>query len=295
MGFRLTLMDGSNSFFDFPVKNEVIIGRGQGNDMIINHPEISGRHARIVLKARGWYLEDMGSLNGTYFQGKRITLAHLYDNDTFQLGPVSLHFSELPAGYAAPSAYSDSSYSGIEQAAQDQQYQKPTHTHGSAGRAGRRTDSRRRTITVASAAGGSLLLILLFLFFPFFSAETGTLETCRQCNAEISSTVKPVSVSFLNKNDYQVIRKKDRYCDKCANEQVTYWIHYKCLTCGKDYQQVQDAAPRKNNQGDKFITEGYCSPQCQAAGEKSSAPAGASYYNDNSWEYQVQKRNPLKK
>ncbi|MGE5499465.1 MAG: FHA domain-containing protein [Syntrophothermus sp.] len=294
MGFRLTLMDGSNSVFDFPVKNEVLIGRAHGNDMIINHPEISGRHAKIVLKARGWYLEDQGSLNGTYFQGKRITLAHLYDNDTFQLGPLGIHFSELPAGYAAPPSYNEVQYSGMQQGVQDQQFRKPTHTHGSAGRSGKQT-SRNRTVAVASASGGALFLILLFLFFPFFSAETGTLETCRLCNTEISNSVKSVSVSFLNKDNYQVIRKKDRYCEKCANEQVTYWVHYKCLTCGKDYQQVQDAAPRKNNQGDKFITEGYCSPQCQAAGEKKVAASGVSYYNDNSWEYQVQKRNPLKR
>lgn len=54
-------------------KPEMFIGRDLNNDIVINDPEISRRHARLVLQQNGYILEDLGSTNGTFFQGQRLT------------------------------------------------------------------------------------------------------------------------------------------------------------------------------------------------------------------------------
>ncbi len=57
-------------------KNEIYMGRDITNDIVINDPEISRKHARLTLQAGGYMLEDLGSTNGTFVDGQRITGPH---------------------------------------------------------------------------------------------------------------------------------------------------------------------------------------------------------------------------
>ncbi len=70
------------------------IGRHPSNAVTIHDGGISREHARIV-RVRGKHvLEDLGSRNGTYVQGRRITQVELEDGDWIQLGPrVSFRYS----------------------------------------------------------------------------------------------------------------------------------------------------------------------------------------------------------
>ncbi len=58
-------------------KNEIYLGRDITNDIVINDPEISRKHARLTLQSGGYLLEDLGSTNGTFVDGKRITGPHM--------------------------------------------------------------------------------------------------------------------------------------------------------------------------------------------------------------------------
>lgn len=58
-------------------KNEIYMGRDITNDIVINDPEISRKHARLTLQSGGYLLEDLGSTNGTFVDGKRITGPHI--------------------------------------------------------------------------------------------------------------------------------------------------------------------------------------------------------------------------
>ena len=49
------------------------IGRGAHNDVVIADDSVSDSHAKIQKRESGWYVVDMGSTNGTYVGGRRIT------------------------------------------------------------------------------------------------------------------------------------------------------------------------------------------------------------------------------
>ncbi|HEX8488022.1 MAG TPA: FHA domain-containing protein [Propionibacteriaceae bacterium] len=51
----------------------VLIGRGADCQLILDDDYVSTRHARIVASESGIYVEDLGSTNGSYVNGQRIT------------------------------------------------------------------------------------------------------------------------------------------------------------------------------------------------------------------------------
>ena len=68
-------------------ENELHIGRDANNEITINDAEISRRHARFVLQAGGYVLEDLGSTNGTFVNGRRISGPHaLQPGETIRFG-----------------------------------------------------------------------------------------------------------------------------------------------------------------------------------------------------------------
>lgn len=70
----------------------VIAGRGQGCDLIIQEPTLSGRHARFWLDPEGVLrVEDLGSTNGTGRNGQAVQRASLKDGDQLRL--ASAHFT----------------------------------------------------------------------------------------------------------------------------------------------------------------------------------------------------------
>ena len=81
---RLVLNSGPSAGKDFPLdKPELFIGRDLGNDIVINDPEVSRRHARLYLQGNAYIIEDLGSTNGTSINGQHLT------------GPYMLRAGEL--------------------------------------------------------------------------------------------------------------------------------------------------------------------------------------------------------
>ncbi len=75
------------------------LGRSSQNDVAIQDPSLSRHHARISLKDGVPYLEDMGSLNGTFINGERITLPHpLKDEDDILFGHVPANLGTRSRG-----------------------------------------------------------------------------------------------------------------------------------------------------------------------------------------------------
>ncbi len=99
--FQLVMRTGPTPGKAFKLTmNEVYVGRDITNEIVINDPEVSRKHARLTLQAGGGYtLEDLGSTNGTFVDGQRITGPHLLaSGEAIMLGDnVSLAYEAYPA------------------------------------------------------------------------------------------------------------------------------------------------------------------------------------------------------
>lgn len=67
------------------------VGRSQEADIIINDPYASDFHARVSAQEGQTRVEDLGSTNGTYVNGRRITApTGVVKGDTVQIGKTML-------------------------------------------------------------------------------------------------------------------------------------------------------------------------------------------------------------
>lgn len=78
---------------EFPLEQEVVtIGRLPGNDIVLSEPIVSGHHAKIVTINGTSFLEDLGSTNGTFVNGKQVEKYLLKDGDTISLARCKFKF-----------------------------------------------------------------------------------------------------------------------------------------------------------------------------------------------------------
>jgi hypothetical protein len=62
-----------------------VIGRGKHCDLIIDSGKVSREHAVVVREAEGWFIQDLGSANGTWFQRARIDRRRIEDGDEYYI------------------------------------------------------------------------------------------------------------------------------------------------------------------------------------------------------------------
>jgi hypothetical protein len=54
-------------------ETQITIGRAEDSTLVITDDYASARHARLVPRAGQWYIEDLGSTNGTYLDRSKVT------------------------------------------------------------------------------------------------------------------------------------------------------------------------------------------------------------------------------
>lgn len=83
---------------EYPVTGATLsIGRGAGNDIVIDHPAVSSAHARLVAEAGRYAIEDLNSTNGTFVNGQRIARLLLRHNAVLSVGQHTLHYLDPAA------------------------------------------------------------------------------------------------------------------------------------------------------------------------------------------------------
>jgi hypothetical protein len=94
---RLIVIEGAasdrpagTSFALLPV---TAIGRDLDNHVVLGEPTVSGRHAVLNVGEGAWWLEDLGSTNGSFVNGRRVAAGSpeiVRSGDVLQLGAVRM-------------------------------------------------------------------------------------------------------------------------------------------------------------------------------------------------------------
>ena len=80
--FKLIQIEGATSTKEHELtRPEIVIGRDPNVDLTIPSPAISRRHARLTRQGEGYFLEDLGSSNGTFLNDERLSGQRLLKNE----------------------------------------------------------------------------------------------------------------------------------------------------------------------------------------------------------------------
>lgn len=72
---------------EIEVNDVMVFGRSSESDLVLDDPYASDFHMRLVAQQDGMMLHDLGSTNGTYINGRRVTApTQLRRGDTIQVG-----------------------------------------------------------------------------------------------------------------------------------------------------------------------------------------------------------------
>ena len=76
----------------FHPEGETTIGRSPDCGIFLDDVTVSRKHAVLVKRDGGFFIEDQGSLNGTFVNRKRVESGQLEDGDELQIGKYRLTF-----------------------------------------------------------------------------------------------------------------------------------------------------------------------------------------------------------
>ena len=96
--YQLVMHSGPTPGKTFPLEGDVLtIGREASNQIAINDAEISRKHSQLVLQGGKYVLTDLGSTNGTFVNGQRVTGQHvLQPGEVISLGEqINLLFESV--------------------------------------------------------------------------------------------------------------------------------------------------------------------------------------------------------
>jgi adenylate cyclase len=79
------------------LKSEMSIGRTEGNDLVLNHPSVSRKHARVEARGTHWWIIDLKSTNGIKVNGNLTTEAQVNPGDKILIGSVQLDVKAMPS------------------------------------------------------------------------------------------------------------------------------------------------------------------------------------------------------
>lgn len=89
----LLVKHGPNAGSTFLLESDVTTaGRGTDSDVFLDDVTVSRKHAELRRRDDGWFVHDVGSLNGTYVNRERVDVTKLASGDELQIGRFKLVF-----------------------------------------------------------------------------------------------------------------------------------------------------------------------------------------------------------
>jgi predicted component of type VI protein secretion system len=88
---KLTVREDPASEKEYPLgEGAVVLGREAFNDVVVFDPEVSRRHAQISFQEGRYIIEDLGSTNGTFVNGRRVNNpVPLHNGDVIEMGEAA--------------------------------------------------------------------------------------------------------------------------------------------------------------------------------------------------------------
>lgn len=106
---KISVLKGSASARHFEVQKEIVyLGRGVENDISLDDPSVSRVHARIVKRGCKYFVEDMGSRNGTWVRGRIIARGEEVEADessVISLGDALICLGEIKSSACEGETY----------------------------------------------------------------------------------------------------------------------------------------------------------------------------------------------
>ncbi len=95
---RLIVNPDTDNAWEIPLPAGILtLGRVEGNDLVLNHPSVSGQHCEIMAMNSGVTIRDLGSSNGTFIDEQPVTESVLLPGQSLRVGEVRLQLAEAVA------------------------------------------------------------------------------------------------------------------------------------------------------------------------------------------------------
>jgi len=78
----------------FPLEGWITVGRAGTSDIVLDEQFVSSTHARLVPRGQFYYVEDLGSTNGTFVNEKPVTEAQLKLDSRLRIGETTFRYEE---------------------------------------------------------------------------------------------------------------------------------------------------------------------------------------------------------
>lgn len=93
-GAFLVATEGFDKGKVFPLfGEEITIGRNHSCDIFIGDPKVSRQHAKIYIKEKDFFIQDLQSRNGTFVNKERVEEQKLFSGDKIVIGISKLEFN----------------------------------------------------------------------------------------------------------------------------------------------------------------------------------------------------------
>ena len=104
MAFALRFISGKYQGGEFPLEEnrDVVVGRSSDLDMVLVEEMVSRKHAKLRLRGGRVDIEDLGSTNGTFVNGERISQANVGEGDRILIGSNILRVVTVGRAVSVP-------------------------------------------------------------------------------------------------------------------------------------------------------------------------------------------------